>query len=132
MHSSINVEHLAYRYPGVDNTPGVAVFEDEVGAFTKPCRILRIVSARLSDVIAKGLEYLVADLLLFVIFILLDATAQNGIQILPLVHQHRVKRLMIDAHALINDLVIGYLQPLGKHGTVQCVCTAGRGFAEMV
>lgn len=25
---AINVEHLAYSYPGVDNTPGVAVFED--------------------------------------------------------------------------------------------------------
>ena len=28
MHNAINVEHLAYSYPGVDNTPGVAVFED--------------------------------------------------------------------------------------------------------
>ncbi len=28
MHSAINVEHLNYSYPGVDNTPGVAVFED--------------------------------------------------------------------------------------------------------
>jgi len=26
--TAINVEHLAYTYPGVDNTPGVAVFED--------------------------------------------------------------------------------------------------------
>ncbi len=25
---AINIEHLAYMYPGVDNTPGVAVFED--------------------------------------------------------------------------------------------------------
>ena len=25
---AINVEHLAYTYPGVDNTPGVAVFQD--------------------------------------------------------------------------------------------------------
>lgn len=28
MHSAISVEHLAYSYPGVENTPGVAVFED--------------------------------------------------------------------------------------------------------
>ena len=28
MYNAINVEHLAYSYPGVDNTPGVAVFED--------------------------------------------------------------------------------------------------------
>ncbi len=28
MHSAITVEHLAYSYPGVDDTPGVAVFED--------------------------------------------------------------------------------------------------------
>lgn len=28
MKTAINVEHLAYIYPGVDNTPGVAVFED--------------------------------------------------------------------------------------------------------
>ena len=28
MHTAIQVEHLAYTYPGVDNTPGVAVFED--------------------------------------------------------------------------------------------------------
>ena len=28
MHSAISVEHLAYSYPGVDNTPGIAVFED--------------------------------------------------------------------------------------------------------
>ena len=28
MHTAINVEHLAYSYPGVDNTPGIAVFED--------------------------------------------------------------------------------------------------------
>ena len=28
MKTAINVEHLAYTYPGVDNTPGVAVFED--------------------------------------------------------------------------------------------------------
>ena len=28
MHTAISVEHLAYTYPGVDNTPGVAVFED--------------------------------------------------------------------------------------------------------
>ncbi len=28
MQSIISVEHLAYSYPGVDNTPGVAVFED--------------------------------------------------------------------------------------------------------
>lgn len=28
MHTAINVEHLAYCYPGVDNTPGIAVFED--------------------------------------------------------------------------------------------------------
>ena len=28
MQHAINVEHLAYSYPGVDNTPGVAVFED--------------------------------------------------------------------------------------------------------
>ena len=28
MQTAISVEHLAYRYPGVDNTPGVAVFED--------------------------------------------------------------------------------------------------------
>ena len=26
--TAISVEHLAYRYPGVDNTPGIAVFED--------------------------------------------------------------------------------------------------------
>ena len=28
MSTAISVEHLAYSYPGVDNTPGVAVFED--------------------------------------------------------------------------------------------------------
>ena len=28
MRTAISVEHLAYTYPGVDNTPGVAVFED--------------------------------------------------------------------------------------------------------
>jgi len=28
LHTAIQVEHLAYTYPGVDNTPGVAVFED--------------------------------------------------------------------------------------------------------
>ena len=28
MQSAISVEHLEYSYPGVDNTPGVAVFED--------------------------------------------------------------------------------------------------------
>ena len=28
MHRAISVEHLAYSYPGVDNTPGVPVFED--------------------------------------------------------------------------------------------------------
>ena len=28
MSTAISVEHLAYQYPGVDNTPGVAVFED--------------------------------------------------------------------------------------------------------
>ena len=28
MSIAINVEHLAYQYPGVDNTPGVAVFKD--------------------------------------------------------------------------------------------------------
>ena len=28
MGTAISVEHLAYRYPGVDNTPGIAVFED--------------------------------------------------------------------------------------------------------
>lgn len=28
MQTAISVEHLAYCYPGVDNTPGVAVFED--------------------------------------------------------------------------------------------------------
>ena len=28
MSEMINVEHLAYSYPGVDDTPGVAVFED--------------------------------------------------------------------------------------------------------
>ncbi len=28
MENAINVEHLAYTYPGVDDTPGVAVFED--------------------------------------------------------------------------------------------------------
>ena len=26
--TAIHVEHLAYTYPGVDNTPGIAVFED--------------------------------------------------------------------------------------------------------
>ena len=28
MQTAISVEHLSYSYPGVDNTPGVAVFED--------------------------------------------------------------------------------------------------------
>lgn len=28
MQSAISVEHLQYSYPGVDNTPGIAVFED--------------------------------------------------------------------------------------------------------
>ena len=28
MSTAIKVEHLAYQYPGVDDTPGVAVFED--------------------------------------------------------------------------------------------------------
>ena len=28
MNTAISVEHLAYTYPGVDNTPGVTVFED--------------------------------------------------------------------------------------------------------
>ena len=28
MSTAINVEHLSYSYPGVDDTPGVAVFED--------------------------------------------------------------------------------------------------------
>ena len=28
MATAINVEHLAYTYPGVDNAPGIAVFED--------------------------------------------------------------------------------------------------------
>ena len=36
--TAISVEHLAYTYPGVDDTPGVAVFEDlnltiEAGTF---------------------------------------------------------------------------------------------------
>ena len=30
MHTAISVDHLEYSYPGVDNTPGVAVFEDLV------------------------------------------------------------------------------------------------------
>ena len=39
MKEQIRVEHLAYTYPGVDNTPGVAVFEDlnlqiKEGSFT--------------------------------------------------------------------------------------------------
>ena len=39
MSTAINVSHLAYTYPGVDDTPGVAVFEDlnlqiEEGTFT--------------------------------------------------------------------------------------------------
>ena len=38
MSTAISVEHLAYTYPGVDNTPGVAVFENlnltvETGSF---------------------------------------------------------------------------------------------------
>ncbi len=38
MDSAIRVEHLAYTYPGVDDTPGIAVFEDlnlqiEAGSF---------------------------------------------------------------------------------------------------
>ena len=38
MSTAISVEHLSYTYPGVDNTPGVAVFEDmnlqiEAGTF---------------------------------------------------------------------------------------------------
>ncbi len=38
MQTAISVEHLEYSYPGVDNTPGVAVFEDlnltvEAGSF---------------------------------------------------------------------------------------------------
>ena len=28
MKTTINVDHLAYTYPGVENTPGIAVFED--------------------------------------------------------------------------------------------------------
>ena len=28
MSTAISVEHLAYSYPGVDDTPGVAVFKD--------------------------------------------------------------------------------------------------------
>ena len=28
MATAIQVEHLAYTYPGVDDTPGIAVFED--------------------------------------------------------------------------------------------------------
>ena len=28
MSEAIRVEHLAYTYPGVEDTPGVAVFED--------------------------------------------------------------------------------------------------------
>ena len=28
MREAIRVEHLKYQYPGVDNTPGVSVFED--------------------------------------------------------------------------------------------------------
>ena len=28
MSIAIQVDHLAYQYPGVDNTPGIAVFED--------------------------------------------------------------------------------------------------------
>ena len=28
MHNAISVEHLAYQYPGVDDTPGIPVFED--------------------------------------------------------------------------------------------------------
>ena len=39
MSTAINVENLAYQYPGVDDTPGVSVFEDlnlsiEAGKFT--------------------------------------------------------------------------------------------------
>ena len=38
MRTAISVEHLAYTYPGVDNTPGIAVFKDlnlsiEAGSF---------------------------------------------------------------------------------------------------
>ena len=38
MNTAISVEHLAYTYPGVDNTPGIAVFKDmnlrvETGSF---------------------------------------------------------------------------------------------------
>ena len=38
MSTAISVEHLSYTYPGVDNTPGIAVFEDmnlqvEAGSF---------------------------------------------------------------------------------------------------
>ena len=38
MSTAISVEHLAYTYPGVDNTPGIAVFKDlnlrvETGSF---------------------------------------------------------------------------------------------------
>lgn len=39
MHTAISIEHLAYQYPGVDDAPGVTVFQDlnltiEAGKFT--------------------------------------------------------------------------------------------------
>ena len=61
MQETIQTEHLAYTYPGVEDTPGVAVFKDLDLTIEKAATIFHFANKftdKLSPLIRTGLGYL--------------------------------------------------------------------------
>ena len=92
-----------------------AVVFNQIRPFAEPRIILGIVAAGLGDVIAQMPEHFIAYLLLVVEFRSFQLFCEFRVQILPVVLQLQIERLMVDARTEIVDLVHRRFQPLRQH-----------------
>ena len=93
-----------------------AVSFNQIRTFAEPSVILGIVAAGLRDIIAQMPEHFVAHLLLVIKLGILQLLCKLWVQVLPVVLQLEIERLMVDARTEIIDLVHRRFQPLRQHG----------------
>ena len=106
-----------------------AVFFDQVRALAEPGVVLRVMPARLGDVIAERQVHLVAHELLVVDFgRLADRLVDQGVGVLAVQLEIEVPGLVIDAGAGVGHIVVARPDPAGQHagGALHAVAQAGQ------
>jgi hypothetical protein len=93
-----------------------AIFFDQVRTLAKPPVVLRIVPARLDNIIAQHQVHFIAHLLFVVnLGALRDRLVNEGVSVLALPFIFEIPGLMVDTRAGVIDLGVRRADPPGEH-----------------